>query len=254
MHLLRRLYACVIIGVAAAILGGVALPDAVKDRGSAHPVLLTAGGVAGALLCATPAWRVLRYVITMIHEIGHAGAACLLGGRVRRIVVNRDSSGLATYALPPGWGLLRTPIVVGAGYAAPSIAGVVATAAVIRGVAGTWLWCCVGFVVMALLLLIRNFWGAWLGVVFGSVVSLITYALDSIDAAPGIVLSVVAGILLAGSVKAASVQTQAGDVMDSDAAVIGRTLHVPGRFVAWMQLVLCVVAACYGLSLLAGVA
>lgn len=253
MHLFRRLYALgVVVGVIF-VISGVEVLGRLQNDQSEHSIALFVAGVFGAVACATPAWRVLRYLVTLIHEIGHAVCACLLGGKVRRIVINPDSSGLATYALPLGWGFIRAPIAAGGGYLAPSIAGITCAVAAVRGVVDIWLWCCVGYMAGALVLLIRNLWGAWLTVLFGTLIALVARFGEGLEVLGVGILGALSGILLAGAVKTAAVQITTKDIRESDAAAIGKVLHLPARFIAWIQLISCALAACYGASLLAGI-
>lgn len=68
-----------------------------------------------------PAWRVLRLVVTLVHELGHAviGVAC--GRRLRGFVLRADMSGHAvTVGRPRGVGVVAT---TWAGYPAPAVLG-----------------------------------------------------------------------------------------------------------------------------------
>lgn len=103
---------------------------------SAHVPAGTAW-LAGALVAAAavvvvpPVWRRVRTVVTIVHELGHAGVGILCGRRFTGLVVSRDMSGHAvTAGRPGGPGLVATtaagypmPVLVGAGVIAAAMAG-----------------------------------------------------------------------------------------------------------------------------------
>ncbi|MEF2965356.1 M50 family metallopeptidase [Paenibacillus sp. M1] len=59
-----------------------------------------------------------RMLDTMIHELGHAVATLLLSGRVLRIELNPDHSGVTYSVLAPGWSQVAVSL---AGYATASL-------------------------------------------------------------------------------------------------------------------------------------
>lgn len=63
------------------------------------PMVLVAVLIAaGVALWWMPAWRVLRIVVTLVHELGHAGVGLLFGQSFRGFVLNPDMSGHAVLA------------------------------------------------------------------------------------------------------------------------------------------------------------
>lgn len=97
------------------------------------PLLIAiAVGAVGALW--RPAWVALRLLTTLVHELGHATMAVLVGRKVHGIVVRADSSGLAvTAGKKNGFGRILT---TWAGYPAPAITALAAAAAATTGYSG----------------------------------------------------------------------------------------------------------------------
>lgn len=135
---------------------------------SAH--VLAYSFVAGLFVGGTPLHVLLRYFATLVHELGHAFTAGILGGRPRQIEIHPSSSGLATYRPPLGWGRGRASLVALAGYPSPAIAALAAVQAVLMGFTSLWFFYGAATLSIALVFLIRNVWGfLWTaGVVVGS--------------------------------------------------------------------------------------
>jgi hypothetical protein len=103
--------------------------DAVRDR-----VVPTAGdvsvgtvsllvvlGVALAVVVIEPLWRVVRVVVTLVHELGHAVVGVLVGRQFTGFVLRGDMSGHAvTRGRPRGPGRVAS---TWAGYPVPAIVG-----------------------------------------------------------------------------------------------------------------------------------
>lgn len=83
-------------------------------------MILAAWAVA-FLLTATPAWRIARNAITVVHEGGHALVAIVWGRRIAGIKLNADTSGV-TISSGKAWGL-GVIFTTAAGYTAPAILG-----------------------------------------------------------------------------------------------------------------------------------
>lgn len=87
--------------------------------------------VGVVVVAIPPLWRVLRPVVTIVHELGHAIVGMLCGRRFTGFVVNADMSGHAvTVGKPSGLGLILT---TWAGYPAPAIFGAFLTVAAGNG-------------------------------------------------------------------------------------------------------------------------
>ena len=90
-----------------------------------------AGCVLGVVLVLTPAWRLARVPVTVVHELGHAGVGILCGRRFTGFVVNPDMSGhTVTRGRPRGPALVAT---TAAGYPAPVVTGAVLVVSVGAG-------------------------------------------------------------------------------------------------------------------------
>ena len=99
--------------------------------------LLTPAGVLVVLALTAvvvgwaPAWRVLRLAVTLVHELGHAGAGVAVGRRFTGFVLRRDMSGHAvTVGRPKGPGMVAT---TWAGYPVPAVVGALLVLAGARG-------------------------------------------------------------------------------------------------------------------------
>lgn len=130
---------------------------------SARIVALTA--IAAAMAVAyRPVWGLLRHVVTIAHEGGHAGVAVLTGRRLRGVRLHSDTSGLTVSAgRPTGPGVVFTLL---AGYVAPSALGLLAALALGHGRVLPVLWVAV-VLLCVLLVLIRNLFGVLSVVVTG---------------------------------------------------------------------------------------
>jgi len=115
--------------------------------------------LGGAAVGATPLHKLIRYLATVVHELGHAFTAGILGGRPKHITISTDTSGLAVYAPPIHWGRFRASIVSAAGYPAPAIASLAAIEAIQMGHSKAWFFFSAGTLAVAIVALIRNFWG-----------------------------------------------------------------------------------------------
>jgi hypothetical protein len=159
----------------------VDLLDAVRDRvvptaadiAIGTTSILVVLGIALLLVAVAPLWRVVRLVVTLVHELGHAVVGVLVGRRFTGFVLRGDMSGHAVTRGPargPGraastWAGYPAPALVGAlmvwaagrGWSAPlvttglavllfallrvrSALTVVVMVVVIAGSAGLWWW------------------------------------------------------------------------------------------------------------------
>lgn len=102
--------------------GGVAL------SGAPVVAVLVAALVAVAF---EPLWRIVRLVVTLVHELGHAGVGMLAGRRFTGFVLRGDMSGHAV-TVGPARGLGRV-LTTWAGYPAPAVIGAAAIVLAVRG-------------------------------------------------------------------------------------------------------------------------
>jgi Peptidase M50B-like len=114
----------------------------------AHPpsavLVLAAGVVAGAM--AIMLWPVFGHLVTMAHEGGHALLVLALGGRVERVVLQRDQTGATLHR-----GALVSLPVTAAGYIGPSLFGLGGALALAHGGAGAVLWISIGLLAVLFL-------------------------------------------------------------------------------------------------------
>ncbi|MBE1460064.1 hypothetical protein H4W79_004278 [Nocardiopsis terrae] len=151
---------------------GTSLGDVWQDVLSVQPdperwIVVTTAVVALAAVLLGPPWRVARNVVTIAHEGGHALVALLSGRQLTGIRLHSDTSGVTvSRGRPTGVGMILT---VFAGYVAPSVIGLLGILMLMSGRITALLWLSI-VVLAAMLLMIRNFYGA-LSVVFtGAVV------------------------------------------------------------------------------------
>ncbi len=129
-------------------------------------VAVIVGAVVLALVVFRPTWKVLRNVITIVHEGAHALAALLVGRKLGAITLHSDTSGLTvTRGKPRGFGMILTAF---AGYVGPGLLGLLSAWIVSLGYTLAWVW---AFVLVLILMLfkIRNLFGAWSLVATGAV-------------------------------------------------------------------------------------
>lgn len=131
-------------------------------------------GVAALLLTWTPlGYRLVRHLVTLVHEAGHAAVASLAGRRLRGIRLHSDTSGLTvTRGRPSGPGMVAT---LAAGYPAPALVGLGGALLLGAGYAAALLW---GLVLLCavMLLLVRNLYGLWVVLVTGLGVGALSWA------------------------------------------------------------------------------
>ena len=204
------------------------LPGAATPSSSDELAVLGGMAVALAGCVLRPLWPTARLVVTAVHELGHAIAALLLGGKVNRVHLWLNTAGLTSYSLPGDSGRLRSAAVVTAGYPAPGIAGVLGAALVVAGAARWWV-AADALVALALLVLwVRNPWGIWSTLLAAVSLGWLAWA-----GPPRLVAAVGAGLvvlLLVGGWRAALAHASGrerglGGV--SDAVLASRFLPVP---------------------------
>jgi hypothetical protein len=135
-------------------------------------VVIVTAVVALALVSYPPVWRVLRTVVTIAHELGHAIVAVLTGRTLRGVRLHSDTSGVTvSRGKPYGLGMILTTM---AGYPAPSALGVGCAALLGYGRLTLMLWLVVAALVV-LLVVIRNLFGLLAVVCTGAVVFVVSW-------------------------------------------------------------------------------
>jgi hypothetical protein len=212
------------------------------------PWLVAATAVVAAALVLVPsAWVVARHVGTIVHEAGHALVAVLTGRRLAGIRLHSDSSGVTvSVGRPQGPGMVA---MLAAGYPAPALLGLAAAAVLGTGHVAALLWALV-LLLLGLLLLVRNWFGAWTVLASGAAVFAVTWWLPG-RAQSAFGYLVTWFLLLAGirEVLDLVVARRGGGARRSDADQLARLTHVPaGVWVAVFFLV-AVAAAVAGVAL-----
>lgn len=135
-------------------------------------IVVVAGLTALVAVWIDGVWRWSRNVITIVHEGGHALAALLTGRRLTGIRLHADTSGLTlSVGRPTGPGMVMT---AAAGYVSPPLVGMVGVALLTADQVTIMLWTATG-VLAAMLIMVRNLYGATLLIVAGAAVVAISF-------------------------------------------------------------------------------
>jgi hypothetical protein len=139
-------------------------------------LVLATGVSALVAVMVDSVWRWSRTVVTIVHEGGHATAALLTGRRLRGIRLHSDTSGLTLMAgKPTGLGMVVT---LAAGYLAPSLVGLAGVGLLAVDQVTIMLWAGTA-VLLAMLVMVRNFYGALTLLVTGAAVVAISLWADA---------------------------------------------------------------------------
>ena len=149
------------------LIGGGTLPEparnwiesVVQDDTMPSTQVVAVSFLIGAGISATPLHLFGRYLATLVHELGHAFTAGVLGGRPQQIKINLDTSGLFIPHQPGNWGRIRNSLVFVSGYFAPSVASLAAIKATQIGYPRSWFAYSVATLAIAIVFLVRNIWG-----------------------------------------------------------------------------------------------
>jgi hypothetical protein len=222
------------------LLAAQPLPD--------RPVIGLTAALAAAAVLYRPVWTVLRHVVTIAHEGGHAAVAAATGRRLHGVRLHSDTSGLTISAgRPTGLGVVLTLL---AGYLSPAVLGVAAAAMLATGRVRPVL--VVTLVLLAvLLLLIRNLFGVLSVVVTaGLLVGIIGWAPDAWQGPAAYLLTWF--LLLAAPRPVVELQSARRRrlVAASDADQLAHLTRLPGLVWVGVFLVLTLAAAAGGAWLL----
>src|SRR4051794_30014871 len=213
-----------------------------------RPVVGLTAALAAVAMLYRPVWGVLRHVVTIAHEGGHAAVAAATGRRLHGVRLHSDTSGLTISAgRPTGLGVVLTLL---AGYLSPAVLGVAAAATLATGRVRPVL--LVTLVLLAvLLLLIRNLFGVVSVVVTaGLLVGIIGWAPDAWQAPAAYLLTWF--LLLAAPRPVVELQSARRRrlVAASDADQLAHLTRLPGLVWVGVFLVLTLAAAAGGAWLL----
>lgn len=189
--------------------------------------LVAATGVAAlAAVWVRSLWHVLRNVVTIAHESGHAFAALVTGRQLKGIRLHSDTSGVTvSRGKPYGPGMIFTAF---AGYATPPLLGLGAAGLLAVNHITALLWLSVALL-FVILLMIRNLYGVVSVVTTGGVILAVSwYASATVQAAFAYTLTWF--LLLAGTRPVVELQRKRarGRAPDSDADQLARLTGMPG--------------------------
>lgn len=186
-------------------------------------------------------YRLVRHLVTLIHESGHALAAALAGRQLSGIRLHSDTSGVTvSRGRPRGVGMIATVV---AGYPAPALVGLAGAFALGGGWAAGLLWALV-LTCALMLLLIRNLYGLWVVLVTGGSVAALSW-LASPQVLSALAYLVVWALLLAAPRSVLDLHRQRRrrrGSTDSDADQLARLTRLPA--VIWVGGFWVVCAAC----------
>ena len=187
------------------------------------------------------------HLSTLAHEFGHGLVAALLGGRIDRITLARDGSGMAHFAFP-GRRPVRRFLVSFTGYLAPGVLGVACVQVALSGFGSAWLAYLVVLLGVMLVVTVRSWWGAFIALFLGAA----GWALLALGSGwlAVVVVAGLGGALLGGGVVDATGQWRVTrTAVATDAASMATQTGLPARFFAGLQLVCATALAGLGLAL-----
>lgn len=188
-------------------------------------LVVAAALVALAAVAPRPVWRLARNAITIAHEGGHGLIALLTGRSLDGIRLHSDTSGLTvSRGRPTGIGMVLT---AAAGYTAPSLLGLGGAWLLAANHITLFLWIATGLL-LAMLVMIRNAYGALTVIVTGAAFLLISW-LTTPDVQAAFAYAAVWFMLIGGVRPAFELQSKRrhGGAPDSDADQLSRLTHVP---------------------------
>lgn len=188
-------------------------------------LVIATGVVALAVVVPHGVWRLARNAVTIAHEGGHGLVALLTGRRLDGIRLHSDTSGLTvSRGRPSGLGMILT---AAAGYTAPPLLGLGGAALLGAGRITALLWIATALLV-AMLVMIRNAYGALTVVLTGGTFLLVSWLAGS-EVQAAFAYAVVWFLLLGGVRPAFELQSKRrrGGAGDSDADQLSRLTHVP---------------------------
>lgn len=194
-----------------------------------HPpwwLVLGTGLAALAAISVRSVWHVLRNIVTIAHEGGHAFAALVTGRHLQGIRLHSDTSGVTVSSGKPyGPGMIFTAF---AGYVTPPLLGLGAAGLLAIGHITAFLWLSIALLA-AILIAIRNVYGVVSVVTTGAVIFVVSwYASATVQAAFAYAFTWF--LLLAGARPVVELQSKRarGRAPDSDADQLARLTGMPG--------------------------
>jgi hypothetical protein len=188
--------------------------------------------LALAAVLTQSVWRIVRNAVTIAHEGGHGLVALLTGRRLDGIRLHSDTSGLTvSRGKPHGVGMVLT---AAAGYTAPPLLGLAGAALLAAGHITALLWGATALL-LVMLVMIRNAYGALTVVVAGALFLLVSW-LTKAQVQAAFAYLVVWFLLAGGSRPVAELQRsrRRDRSGSSDADQLARLTHTPAAL--WMLL------------------
>jgi hypothetical protein len=188
--------------------------------------------LALAAVLLSRVWHVTRNAVTIAHEGGHGLLALLTGRRLEGIRLHSDTSGLTvSRGKPRGPGMVLT---AAAGYTAPPLLGLAGAALLAAGHITALLWGATALL-LVMLVMIRNAYGALTVVITGALFLLVSW-LTRAQVQAAFAYLVVWFLLVGGARPVAELQStrrrqRAGT---SDADQLARLTHTPAAL--WLLL------------------
>ncbi|MBA8825883.1 hypothetical protein FHX42_003249 [Saccharopolyspora lacisalsi] len=208
--------------------------------GSVSVLALAVAAAALVLVSSGRSWRLLRTVVTIAHEGGHAVVALLSGRKLNGIRLHSDTSGLTvSTGRASGPGMVFTLF---AGYPAVSLLGLAGAWLVTTDRVRLMLWIAVGLLVLMLLAL-RNVYGIVSVIVTGGLVFAISWF--ATPAVQALSCGLMSWFLLFGGIRPItelSSKRRRGRAQDSDADQLARLARVPAPL--WLLLWLAIGLGC----------
>jgi hypothetical protein len=190
------------------------------------------GLIALAAVLPHGMWRVSRNAVTIAHEGGHGLVAVLTRRRLEGIRLHSDTSGLTvSRGKPHGLGMVLT---AAAGYSAPSLLGLSGALLLAAGHITALLWGATALLI-AMLVMIRNAYGALTVVVTGAAFVLVSWLTQ--PQVQAVFAYLVVWFLLLGGVRPVfelQHKRSRGRAPQSDADQLSRLTHTPAAL--WMLL------------------
>ena len=225
---MRRGSVCAVLAVFADAWDSI---DTYRLDPSARLVLVT-GAVALVAVVVDIIWLRARHVVTIVHEGGHALTALVTGRRLTGIKLHSNTSGLTlSVGKPRGPGMVATAF---AGYVSPALVGLVGVVLLALEQVTVMLWAAT-VVLILMLVMVRNAYGAVALVVTGAVVVGVSlYTEPEVQAAFAYGMT---WFLLLGSVRPVNElrrQRRRQPGAPTDADTLARLTRLPGS--AWVSL------------------
>jgi hypothetical protein len=191
-------------------------------------VILVTGAAALLVVLSNEPWRMARNVVTIVHEAGHALVAVLVGRRLSGIRLHSDTSGVTvSRGRTTGPGMVSTAL---AGYIAPSLIGLGLAMMLGAGKITLLLWILTALL-LAVLVMIRNFYGVVSVLATGTVLVVVSVVTSPEVQSAFAYLTV--WFLLAGGIRPVwelQSKRRRGYARDSDADQLARLTGTPGWF------------------------